>query len=166
MSAGSDRLDSASPCGRFRLFRREGKLTAIVPAGNDGRPCRRHFRIEGRDQRVHLASMLKARLATIIMTHERHCPVWMGGHGTVPCALAVLAGWNVRRVEIPWVRWCSECATAEHPFKLVRTSFHTACLGVKHPSHRGAPWCNGATARRRLRVLRVTCDAGDVRCRP
>ena len=23
--------------------------------------------------------------------------------------LAVLAGWNVRRVEIPWVRWCSEC---------------------------------------------------------
>jgi cytochrome c peroxidase len=26
--------------------------------------------------------------------------------------------------------------------------------------------CNGATARRRLRVLRVTCNAGDVRCRP
>src|SRR5258705_407486 len=51
-------------------------------------------------------------------------------------ALAVLAGWNVRRVEIPWVRWCSECATAEHPFKPVRTSFHTVCLGVKHPSHR------------------------------
>jgi hypothetical protein len=80
--------------------------------------------------------------------------------------LAVLAGWNVRRVEIPWVRWCNECATAEHPFKPVRTSFHTVCLGVKHPSHRGAPWCNGATARRRLRVLRVTCNAGDVRCRP
>ena len=56
--------------------------------------------------------------------------------------------------------------TAEHPFKPVRTSFHTVCLGVKHPSHRGAPWCNGATARRRLRVLRVTCNAGDVRCRP
>ena len=31
---------------------------------------------------------------------------------------------------------------------------------------RGVPWCNGATARRRLRVLRVTCNAGDVRCRP
>ena len=77
-----------------------------------------------------------------------------------------LAGWNVRRVEIPWVRWCSECATAEHPFKPVRTSFHTVCLGVKHPSHRGAPWCNGATARRRLRVLRVTCNACDVQCRP
>src|SRR5258707_1340167 len=30
---------------------------------------------------------------------------------------------------------------------------------------RDAPWCNGATARRRLRVLRVTCNAGDVRCR-
>ena len=44
--------------------------------------------------------------------------------------LAVLAGWNVRRVEIPWVRWCSECATAEHPFKPVRTSFHTVCLGM------------------------------------
>src|SRR5258705_263512 len=42
---------------------------------------------------------------------------------------------------------------AEHPFMPVRTSFHTVCLGVKHPSHRGAPWCNGATARRRLRVL-------------
>ena len=79
-------------------------------------------------------------------------------------ALAVLAGWNV--VEIPWVRWCSECAKAEHPFMPVRTSFHTVCLGVKHPSHRAAPWCNGATARRRLRVLRVTCNAGDVRCRP
>src|SRR5712671_3914061 len=39
-------------------------------------------------------------------------------------------------------------------------------LRVAHPSHRGAPWCNGATARRRLRVLRVTCNAGDVRCRP
>ena len=57
-------------------------------------------------------------------------------------------------------------AMAEHPFMPVRTSFHTVCLGVKHPSHRGAPWCNGATARRRLRVLRVTCNAGDVRCRP
>ena len=43
---------------------------------------------------------------------------------------------------------------------------HTVCLGVKHPSHRGAPWCNGATARRRLRVLRVTRNACDVRCRP
>src|SRR5258708_23275056 len=39
-------------------------------------------------------------------------------------------------------------------------------LRVAHPSHRGAPWCNGATARRRLRVLRVTCNARDLRCRP
>src|SRR5258708_20462322 len=42
---------------------------------------------------------------------------------------------------------------AEHPFMPVRTSFHTVCLGVKHPSHRGAPWCNGmlhgATVRQR-----------------
>src|SRR5258705_12011924 len=41
----------------------------------------------------------------------------------------------------------------EHPFMPVRTSFHTVCLGVKHPSHRGAPWCNGmlhgATVRQR-----------------
>jgi hypothetical protein len=47
------------------------------------------------------------------------------------------------------------------------------CLGVVTPDaswcsmvQRDAPWCNGATARRRLRVLRVTCNAGDVRCRP
>jgi hypothetical protein len=56
-------------------------------------------------------------------------PVWAFGFGHI-AAHAVLAGWNVRRVEIPWVRWCSECATAEHPFKPVRTSFHTVCLGM------------------------------------
>jgi hypothetical protein len=49
----------------------------------------------------------------------------------------------------------------------------TVCLGVVTPVaswcsmvQRDAPWCNGATARRRLRVLRVTCNVGDVRCRP
>src|SRR5258708_3415951 len=50
----------------------------------------------------------------------------------------------------------------------------TVCLGVVTPVaswcsmvQRDAPWCNGATARRSAsRVLRVTCHAGDVRCRP
>src|SRR5712671_1252049 len=48
----------------------------------------------------------------------------------------------------------------------------TVCLGVVTPVaswcsmvQRDAPWCNGATATRRLRVLRVTCNAGDVPCR-
>src|SRR6267378_7845852 len=45
----------------------------------------------------------------------------------------------------------------------------TVCLGVVTPVaswcsmvQRDARWCNGATARRRLRVLRVTCNAGDL----
>src|SRR5258705_6280253 len=89
-------------------------------------------------------------------------------------ALAVLAGWNVRRVEIPWVRWCSECATAEHPFKPVRTSFHTGCLGVKTPSHpyttknddSTVPHRDAARATPQTHALRATSNPLELMRRP
>ncbi len=46
-------------------------------------PRRRDLRISGRDQRLHLASMLKAT-RNDLSSYEQHCPVWTGGHGTVP----------------------------------------------------------------------------------
>jgi hypothetical protein len=77
-----------------------------------------------------------------ILAQDRYC------FGTLPRGVFTVERLNYRNSMGQWCR----CATAEHPFMPVRTSFHTVCLGVKHPSHRGAPWCNGATARRRLRV--------------
>jgi len=74
-----------------------------------------------------------------------------------------------RRVGIPWVRWVSGCAMAEHPFMPVRTSFHTVCLGVKTPVafvvlHGATVVLHGATVRQRdvgFAFLRVTCNAGE-----
>src|SRR5258705_13057652 len=56
--------------------------------------------------------------------------------------LAVVHG-NGRRVGIPWVRWVSGCAMAEHPFMPVRTSFHRLSRGGNTRRIVGAPWCNG-----------------------
>src|SRR5258705_8008630 len=56
----------------------------------------------------------------------------------------------------------SRCGLAFTPFVSGETPVASWCSMVQ----RDAPWCNGATARRRLRVLRVTCNVGDVRCRP